>query len=235
MKKVLCVFGCIVLCVVWIIGFVGICINIKPDKTTHSLTLIDEVKDRYDNIIQQTYYNNVSDEYLVKEFSHALQNNKWVCIDQHITVIPFGEQEKYTNPNINNGLKIFYDKDFSKGPIIIMDNEDIKISIVKTLATDSWYYFGYELKIVNKSNKVLSVVIDEAAIMDRQCKPLFNVEHVDIGHTVYFDVAWQKEELERCHIPYLDNIEFMIKVFDNDNWKEPALYGNKILMKIGDY
>ena len=232
MKKVLRVFGCTILCVVWIIGFVGICINIKPDKTTYSLTLVDEVKDRYDNIIQQTYYNSVSDEYLVKEFSHTLQNNKWVCTDQRVTVIPFNRQEEQSSSNINNTLKVFYDEEFTKGPIIIMDNEDIKISIVKTLATDSWYYFGYELKIVNKSNKVLSIVVDDTAIMSRQCKPLFNIEHVDAGHTTYFDIAWQKEELERCYIPYLDNIEFMIKVFDNDNWKEPALYGNKILMKM---
>lgn len=232
MKKVLRVFGCIILCVVWIIGLVGICVNIKPDKTTYSLTLVDEVKDRYDNIIQQTYYNSVSDDYLVKEFSHTLQNNKWVCVDQRITVIPFSAQEEPTNPY---ALKIFYDKDFTNEPIVIMDNEDIKISIVKNLATDSWYYFGYELKIVNKSNKVLSVLIDDASIMDIQCKPLFNIEHIDAGQTAYFTMAWQKEELERCHIPCIDNIQFMVRVFTNEsyNYNKPAMYGNKVLMKFG--
>lgn len=234
MRKMLRVFVCVILCVVWIIGFVSICTNIKQDKTTYSLTLVDEVKDRYGNIIQQTYYNSVSDEYLVKEFSHTLQNNKWVCTDQRVTVLPFKKQEKQNNAEVNNALKIFYDEDFTKGPIVIMDNEDIKVSIVKNLASDSWYYFGYELKIVNKSNKVLSVLIDNTTIMDIQCKPLFNIEHVDAGHTAYFTMAWQKEELERCYIPYIDNVQFMIRVFDNENWKMPALYGNKILMKIGE-
>lgn len=234
MKKATRIIWCVLACIAWLLLCIVIGVHIGPDKVNYSLTLVDEVKDKYDNILQQIYYNDNTDEYLIKEYSYSLQKNKWLCTNQHTTVVPFGDTTSKYESSIDNSLKIFYDKDFTNGPIVIMDNEDIKISIVKTLATDSWYYFGYELKIVNKSNKVLSVVIDEAAIMDRQCKPLFNVEHVDIGHTVYFDVAWQKEELERCHIPHLDNIEFMIKVFDNDNWKEPAMYGNKILMKIGD-
>ena len=234
MKKATRIIWCILACIAWLLLCIVIGVHVVPNKVNYSLTLVDEVKDKYNNILQQIYYNDNTDEYLLKEYSYSLQKNKWLCTDQRNTVIPFNMQEEQHTSEAFNALKIFYDKDFTKGPIVIMDNEDIKISIVKNLATDSWYHFGYELKIVNKSNKVLSVLIDDTSIMDIQCKPLFNIEHIDAGQTTYFTMAWQKEELERCCIPYIDNVQFMIRVFDNENWKMSALYGNKILMKIGE-
>lgn len=133
----------------------------------------------------------------------------------------------YLDPVIN----IYYNSDLTDGPIIIMDNEYAKVSIIKYLAKDYWWEFGYEFKIVNKTNKVLTALIDDCSIMDVMCKPLFSIDHVEAGHTAYFTVAWDRETLERSHLPYIDNIEFLVRVYNGENWKMPALAGSKILLK----
>ena len=74
-------------------------------------------------------------------------------------------------------------------------------------------------------------MIDSASIMNINCDPLFKVDHIEAGHIAYFNIAWDKETLERGYIPYIDNIEFIIRVYDNEDWTTPALYGTKILIK----
>jgi hypothetical protein len=208
------------------------CAKKNDNITESSLQLINEVQDKYGNLLQQIFYNESSNEYIFKEYTYRLVDNKFICIDQQTTIINYAskDDEKYDEYN-NNLLTIFYNKDLINNPIILLDTEDIKISVIKYLAADKWWEFGYELKIVNKSNKILSVLIDDVSIMSNRCDPLFDVEHIDAGQTCYFTLAWQKEELERCYIPYIDNIEFMIRVYDNNDWSTPAITGKKILIK----
>ena len=117
------------------------------------------------------------------------------------------------------------------GPIVILDDEGVRVSITKYLAADMWYEFGYELKIENNTNNIITIAIDDVAIMDTACPPLFNIDHIDAGKTAYFTIGWDKETLERSHVPYVNNIEFMIRVFDNTNWQSTALTGEKIMLK----
>ena len=221
-----------------ILFILNVTINIKNKKPEDlplntPLKLVNEVTDQYDNILQQIFYDEKNDRYLLKEYTYILQKNKWVCTNQQTVVI--SKVEKQCNFNnqdqLNNYLKIYYNSDLSDGPITIMDNEYVKVSIVKYLAKDNWWEFGYELKVVNKTNSVITFMIDNPSIMDIQCKPLFTIDHVDAKNTAYFTMAWDKETLERCYIPYIDNIEFMIRVYDNENWKTPALAGNRLLIK----
>ena len=130
-------------------------------------------------------------------------------------------------------LNIYHNKDLQKGPITLLNQESIKVSITKYLASDQWWHFGYELKIENNSNKVCSITIDDSYIMGIKCSPLFSITHVEPGHTAYFNMVWQTEELERNHIPYIDDIEFKLKVFFNEpySYERIADIGNKILIK----
>jgi hypothetical protein len=224
MKKVLSIILVFTLCFIFA-GCTG-----KAESDYIPLKLIDEVVDKYDNVLQRTYYNKETGDYILTEYTYVLQQNKWVCIDQQTTIYSTVTQDPgcaYIDPN----LSIYYNSDLTDNPITIMNNEYAKISIVKYLAADAWWEFGYELKIYNKTNQVLSVLIDDCYIMDIQCKPLFSIDHIDAGKTAYFKMAWDSETLERCYIPYVDNIEFMIKVFDNSDWTVPALAGTRIMLK----
>ena len=116
-----------------------------------------------------------------------------------------------------------------------MDNADIKISIVKYLASDFWWDVGYELKIENKSNKILTCTIDDTYIMNTYCQPLFSIEHIEAKHTEYFTIGWDRDSLDKSHIPYVDNVEFMVRVFNNEywnnRWTDKALWGTHVLIK----
>ena len=228
LKRSLSIILIIILCV----SFVG-CSKQNETKIDVPLILINEVRDSYDNIIQQTFYNSDTDEYMVRSYEYALCKNKWVCTNQHMSIIPFKKElDNISNiSEIDRTLKIYYNSDLEDGPITVMDNDFVKVSIVKYLAKDNWWEFGYELKVTNKTNSVITYMIDGASIMDIQCQPLFSIDHIEAGDTAYFTMAWDTEALERSHIPYVDNVEFMLRIYNNDRWTSTALAGSIVLMK----
>jgi hypothetical protein len=75
MKKILC-FTLIAM----------ICLALVGCSSGTSLKLVDEVKDKYGNILNQTYYNEETAEYLLKTYSYVLQQGTWVCVEQQITI-----------------------------------------------------------------------------------------------------------------------------------------------------
>ena len=224
LKKTFCLFLIVaLLCLI----FAG-CNDSSGGRSivAYPLKEVNVIYDQFNNILQQTLYNETTGEYIQTDYTYAYQDGRYVCIDQRTTII------NYNSPSaVNTALKIYHNKDLNNGPIILIDNEYVKVSIVKYLAKDSWWEFGYELKVVNKTKDIITTHIDNTTIMDINCSPLFYTEHIAPGDTEYFTLAWDSDTLERCYIPYIDNIEFMIRVFDNDNWRTPALCGERVLIK----
>lgn len=227
-------FG-IFLIIVAIVAGVIICKDNFHAKSEYSYPLrqVDAIYDSNGNILQQTIYNEQTGEYFLKEFIYARQDNKWVCVNQTMSIIHNSTTDKQESAIINNTnwLNIYYNADLENGPIVILNNEGVRISITKYLAKDMWYEFGYELKIENNTNNIITISVDDVAIMDVACAPMFSINHIDAGKTAYFTLGWDKETLDRCHVPYIDNIEFMIRAFDNANWQSAALTGEKIMLK----
>lgn len=225
---------CIVLCITLILMVLGLCAVLSgcsdASSTTKqyykdsSLKLVNEVMDTYGNVLQQTYYNQETGEYILKTFTYNYQDGKWICIEQSTTVLNSQSMSKERD----NALQIYYNKNI---PITIMDNEYATISVIEYLSADNWWEFGYKLKIVNKTNKILTILIDKPYIMNILCEPLFDVDHIDAGKTAYFTMAWDPETLERCYIPYIDNVEFRLCLYDNTNWRKPALAGTRVMFK----
>ena len=75
------------------------------------LKLVNEVKDQYDNLLQQVFYNEDTDEYLLKEYTYKLVKNKFVCIDQQTIIIDKAQPEKEScDGQLYKLLTIFYHK-----------------------------------------------------------------------------------------------------------------------------
>lgn len=210
----------------------------SPEAETANITnnsplqLIDEVKDTHDNVLQQIYYNCETKEYWLKEYTYIKQDAIFICTDQRMSIISKDSNGANSdNTAINPKLEIYHTSELMNNPIVLIDNEYAKVSLVKYLAKDKWWEFGYEVKVYNKTNSVITVVFDRASIMDIGCKPLFAIDHIDTGDTSYFTLAWDRETIERCYIPYIDNIEFMVKIYNNENWNVPALSGTRVLIK----
>jgi len=235
MKKLICLVLVCIICV----SCTG-CSATKEtkEKAWSPLTLVDEVKDQYDNVLQQTFYNEETGELILREYTYNIYKNKWVCVDQQTTII---KKEKNcppcnntTTPIVDTSLKIYHNSEITNNGITILDNELVNIALVGYYEKESWYEFAYELRVTNKTNKVLTITIDDATIMNINCKPLFSVDHIEAGKTTFFRVGWDKDTLTRNYIPYIDNVEFMIRIFDNEDWTVPAITGARIMIKTED-
>ena len=202
-------------------------------KTSWPLVEVNVVYDSQGNILQQTLYNESTEEFIITKYSYSLIDDTWVCTSQSTTIVCSDKANKEdAESTVDTSINVYYEDDLSNyRQVVIMDNADVKISIIESLGRASWWEFGYKFKVENKSDKVITIMFGSVSIMDMNCKPMFSVDHIDAGHTAYFNLAWDRESLERAYIPYLDNIEFMVRVYDNENWNTPALYGTKVLIK----
>lgn len=227
MKKFLCLFLLLIFC----INFVS-CEEcpVQESTTDFQVKEVNAVYDKHGNLLQRTVYNELTDEYTLTKFTYKYVNGFWECTDQSVITYR-GSVDSEAAPVINPNLVIYYKQDLENNPIVILDNADIKISITKYLTSDNWWEFGYELEIVNKTTRVFTITIDTSSIMGVQCDPMFSVEHVSGETTATFILGWDKDTMQRCYVPYIDNVEFMLRVFKNENWTVPALYGARLMIK----
>ena len=225
-KKIICM---IIAITVILSCFVG-CDKTEPEESSSPLKVVDTVSDPWGRELQKIYYNEITQEYIIKEFIYQYVDEAYVCVDQRTTIIRADERPDINIDN-SSSVTIYYNSDLADRPTVIMDNEYARVTVKKFLSKDSWWEFGYDIEILNKTAKVISVSFDNVYIMDIACKPMFSIDHLEAGKTANFMLGWDRDTLERCYIPYVDNIEFMVRVFDNDDWDTTALAGARVLFK----
>ncbi len=184
---------------------------------------INTVYDAYGNILQQSVYNEQTGETTTTIFTYQRINGLWVCVDQQVIVTGTPHTQHLIT------LKTIRDNNL---PEIILDNKDVTISVVEKLESESWWEFGYKLKVENHSEQAISILFDNVSIASVSSKPLFNVDQVEPGYTTYFNLAWDKDSLSKDLVPYLDEVEFTLRVYlGTENWKKPADYGLTVLIR----
>lgn len=220
MKRVCCF--CIILVLLFLICG---CDNKKADVQIETPGQeVNTVYDVYGNVLQQSFYNEQTGETFTTIFKYKRENGLWVCVDQQMLVTK--DQTK------SAPAKTSYVINETTLPQTILDTPEVTITLEERLATESWWEFGYKLKIVNHSNEAVSVLFDNVSIASVTTQPMFNVTQVEPGYTLYFNLAWDKASLERDWVPYLNNVEFSMKVYiGTENWKQPADYGTEILIR----
>lgn len=196
--------------------------------TTAPLREINIIYDSYGNILQQIVYNELTEEYTTTTFTYVNKDGQWLCVDQRVIIT---RTKEVTPTTTNERITVYRQQDLSTGEIVLLDNTDVRVSVVEYLDKASWWEFGYKVKIENKSDRVLSIMFDNVAIVGIACKPVFFVEHVESGRTEFFTLAWDKDTLDSSWIPYINDIEFVVKVFRTDSYNGTALYGTRVLIK----
>ena len=189
---------------------------------------INVVYDQYGNMMQQVLLNEQTGEYYITNYTWVVRDSTWVCIDSNTAVLKANSDTEYAS---SNSINIFYKSALANGPIVLLDNSEVRVSIVEYLDAAGWWEFGYKIKIENKGIKLITVTFDNVSILEINCKPVFSVEHIEGGHTAYINLAWDIDSLKRTCIPYLDNVAFTVQVYDNADLGRPALYGTNVLIK----
>lgn len=235
MKKLICI---LLICLV-AIGTMGCAKNTEKsiENVIYPLRSVDSVYDRYGNILQQTIYNEETGEYFIKEYEYTLIKDVWVCVKQNMrTKLVNSPCADTKDPKQNKGIKfsdstlVIYKDDLTDRPHTIMDNEYIRITVVRYMEDDGWYDFAYEFKVENKTDQVLTFSFENMSIMNISCPAVFSIDHVYERETKYFLLAWNKDTLSRCYIPYIDIVNFQIKVYDNEDWRRPADFGEQVII-----
>jgi hypothetical protein len=224
MKKAIYLF--IILCLCF--NFTG-CSSKSESIINKPFEAVNTVYDIHGNILQQTVYNTMTDEYITTVFIYDRIDSLWVCTDQK--TIRTSTKNPTMQSTTLNTVEVYYERDLMLEQTVLLKTNDITISVVECLNKASWWEFGYKIKVENTSAKVLSVSFDSATIMDIHCAPMFTIDHIDAGHIAYFTLAWDRDSLERACIPYIDNIKFMVRVFNTQYFDKPAVYGTTILIK----
>lgn len=227
MKKIFVLILVVALCCLLLCS----CGSKEKDNQQTPLVLVESLSDQYDNILSQIYYNTSTNEYLLKEFIYEYVDNKWVCVEQTTTV--YQTFPLYEDPCCQDTplLNVVRHSDLIDNSITVVNNTDVKITITKILPACSWYDFGYELFIENKSDKILTAAFVDSCIMNIPCEPLFNIDHIEAHSQVKFKLVWDKTTLQTSCIPSLDDIKVTIKIFDNANYYVPAKYVTNVLIK----
>ena len=105
--------------------------------------------------------------------------------------------------------------------IVLIDNSDVTAIITDFYDDDFWGYTG-NLYLVNKTDKNLMFSIDDVSVNGYMADPYFACS-VRAGKCALTDMSWSDDTFEEAGIDTVEEIEFTLNVYDNDDWSADNL------------
>ena len=99
---------------------------------------------------------------------------------------------------------------------IIVDNEHITV-IVTGYEDDAIWGYTAKLFLLNKTDKNLMFSVDEASVNGYMANPFF-ARSVSAGKCAFSTMSWSNTTLEDNGITTVEEIEFSLRVYDEDDW-----------------
>ncbi len=106
-------------------------------------------------------------------------------------------------------------------PVVIVDDANCTFTVTGIEWEEYW---GYKLNVslVNKTATTLMFDLEYSAVNGFMCDPYWSCS-VDAGKSEESAVIWDEEELEANGITTITDIEFLLEVYDSDNWEADKL------------
>lgn len=114
------------------------------------------------------------------------------------------------------------------GDEILVDNEYASI-VVTGYEEDPIWGYTVNLFLLNKSDKDIMVSVGDASVNGYMADPLY-AESVSAGKCAFSSMSWSKTTLEENGITAVEEIEFTLRVYDNDNWMAGDFVNEVILL-----
>ena len=134
--------------------------------------------------------------------------NDWMADDvakETIHIYPYGEDKvvKYVRtPQASDN--------------IIVDNEYITVVVTGYEDDPIWGYTA-KLFLLNKTDKNVMFSVDDASVNGYMADPFF-AKSVSAGKCAFSSMSWSNTTLEENGITVIEEIEFNLRVYDEDNW-----------------
>ncbi|MCD8230992.1 MAG: hypothetical protein LUD14_04075 [Clostridiales bacterium] len=110
---------------------------------------------------------------------------------------------------------------------VIVDNDYVTVIVTGYEEDDLWGY-TVNMYLVNKTDSTVMFGVDEASVNGYMADP-FYAESVPAGKSAFSAMYWDDSELEENGITTVEEIEFQLRAYDEDDW-EADDYVNEVVM-----
>lgn len=150
----------------------------------------------------------------------VIDNNTWdtdYAKEVTINVYPYGEE---------NAKKFVREPQASD--TVVIDNEYITV-IVTDYEKDEFFGYVANLFIVNKMDDDIMISVEEASVNGFMADPLFATS-ISAGKCTFNFMNWDDATLEENDITEVETIEFLLRVYDYNNWDGTDLLDERITL-----
>ena len=161
-----------------------------------------------------SFIDSVLDDNNVGKFTDILLNfrvydsNNWLADDiaeVSTHIYPYGEENATT-----------FVREAQSTDTILVDNEYASVIVTNYDPDNIWGYTA-NIYILNKTDKTIMVSIDEASVNGYMIDPFFATSVIP-GASKFSSVSWSTSDLEANGITEIETIEFVLKVYDTNEW-----------------
>ncbi len=138
----------------------------------------------------------------------AYDNNDWFAdsvAETTTRIFPYGEDKAKA-----------YVREPQSSDIVLVDNEHAT-AIVVGYDPDSTWGYTVNLFLVNKTDKKLTFSMDEVSVNGFMADPYYAMS-VGAGKSAFGSVIWSESSFKDNDIENVEEIEFMLRVYDYDSW-----------------
>lgn len=112
---------------------------------------------------------------------------------------------------------------------VIVDNEYVSVIVTGYEEDDIWGYTA-NLFLLNKTDKNVMFSVDEASVNGYMVDP-FYAASVSAGKCAFSSISWSDTTLEENSITEIEEIEFLFRAYDEDNWTSDDFVHETITLK----
>ncbi len=115
---------------------------------------------------------------------------------------------------------------------VFVDDENC---LFKITGIDEEDMFGYALKVdlENKTDKNLMFSLQDVSVNGYMCDPLFATS-VQAGKKAKSDITFFSSDFEELGIETVEEVEFTLRVYDEDDWLAPEFVEETFTYVIGE-
>ena len=125
----------------------------------------------------------------------------------NVHVYPYGEEKA-----------VSYVREAQSSDTVLVDNDAVTVIATGYDPENMWGY-TVNLFIVNKTDTTIMVSVDDASVNGFMLDP-FYATSVDAGKCAFSDLSWFESDFEENGITDVENIEFTLRVYNEEDWSD---------------
>lgn len=152
--------------------------------------------------------NGVGDYTDIELTFRVYDSNDWLAdavARETVHVYPYGEDKAIT-----------FVREAQSSDTVIAENENVTV-IVTGYENDTIWGYTVKLFLLNKTDKNVMFSVDEASVNGYMADPFFATS-VTAGKCAFTSMSWSDSTFQENGITEVEEIEFLLKAYDSDNW-----------------